>query len=193
MPDSTSGPWVIIEKIFGKQVYNRLILFNLGHVAWISIVWLIFGLPTVAYHLVYSALSVSLLEIINYVEHYGLMREKNEAGVYEPVTIRHSWNAPQRFTNYLLIKLQRHSDHHANAYKPYQILNTYEESAQMPHGYSIAILLAMVPPIWKKFMDPYGFRYLHPGQYQSRNPRTTSSFSGRAPDRAADCHPGCAE
>ena len=69
--------------------------------------------------------AVLILEIINYVEHYGLRRKRLEDGTYEKVTIRHSWNAPHRMSNYLLFKLQRHSDHHENAFKPYQTLCSY--------------------------------------------------------------------
>ena len=68
---------------------------------------------------------VLVLEIINYIEHYGLRRKKLPDGTYEKVTIQHSWNAPHRFTNYLFFKLQRHSDHHENSLKPYQTLCSY--------------------------------------------------------------------
>ena len=82
-------------------------------------------------------------ETINYIEHYGLQRQKDENGVYESVNIMHSWNAPQRYTNYILFKLQRHSDHHANAYKPYQILNSFEDSPTFLGGYSLALVTSL--------------------------------------------------
>lgn len=63
--------------------------------------------------------SVFYLEAINYIEHYGLLRKEIEPGIYEKVNISHSWNAPHRFSNYLLFKLQRHSGHHENGYKEY--------------------------------------------------------------------------
>lgn len=81
----------------------------------------IYGVQAGVLFLVEAFGSIFYLEAINYIEHYGLRREKIN-GVYEKVTIRHSWNAPHRFSNYLLFKLQRHSDHHENSLKPYQTL-----------------------------------------------------------------------
>ena len=95
-----------------------------------------------------------MIETTNYIEHYGLLRKKDAQGIYEPVDIRHSWNAPQVVTNHMLFKLQRHSDHHANAYKPYQILESLEDSPMLPHGYSASIILAMLPPLWFKIGNP---------------------------------------
>lgn len=94
------------------------------------------------------------LEVINYVEHYGLRRKKLSDGNYEPVSIHHSWNTPHRITNYMLFKLQRHSDHHANALKPYQILCSYDESPNLPNGYAFCILLALFPSSWFDIIDP---------------------------------------
>jgi len=70
------------------------------------------------------------------------------------VKITHSWNAPQVITNYVLFKLQRHSDHHANAYKPYQILDSFVESPMLPYGYTISLLLSVFPPVWFRVIDP---------------------------------------
>lgn len=70
------------------------------------------------------------------------------------MTIKHSWNAPHRFTNYLLFKLQRHSDHHENSLKPYQTLVSLEESPHLPHGYSVCIFMSFFPSMWFRIMDP---------------------------------------
>lgn len=89
------------------------------------------------------------LEIINYIEHYGLERQPGE-----PVTPMHSWNAGDRITNYLLVKLQRHSDHHANPGWRYQTLRSWPHSPQLPAGYATMILIALVPPLFFKVMNP---------------------------------------
>lgn len=133
---------------------NRLITFNICHVAYLLALYFVIGTSAVQYALIYAIVNIFFLETINYIEHYGLMREKDDSGVYEPVNIMHSWNAPQRYTNYILFKLQRHSDHHANAYKPYQILNSFEDSPALPNGYSASLLTAMCPPVWFKAIDP---------------------------------------
>ena len=98
--------------------------------------------------------SVVMLEAINYIEHYDLRRKKMADGTYENVTIKHSWNAPHRVSNYLLFKLQRHSDHHENCLKPYQSLCSYDESPTLPTGYSGCILLAFYPKLWFEIMNP---------------------------------------
>jgi alkane 1-monooxygenase len=88
----------------------------------------VFGWEAVFYLMAGCFASVTLLEIINYIRHYGLLRDEIKPGVYEQVNISHSWNASFTVQNSILLKLQRHSDHHANAYKPYQALATYDES-----------------------------------------------------------------
>lgn len=100
-----------------------------------------------------SFLSFTLLELVNYVEHYGIMRKEITPGRYERVNPIHSWNASQLLSNFFLFQLQRHSDHHANAIKRYQVLNHYDESPQLPFGYPTMILIATVPPLWFGMMN----------------------------------------
>jgi alkane 1-monooxygenase len=135
-------------------LFNRLLTFNAAHFLYIYLVYLVFGLRATMFHLVYSAVITLMFEAVNYIEHYGLERKLIGEGVYESVNIMHSWNAPQVFTNYALFKLQRHSDHHANAYKPYQTLDSYVESPMLPYGYSVSLILSMFPPVWKRVIDP---------------------------------------
>ena len=99
-------------------------------------------------------ISAAYFEGINYIEHYGLERKQIGEDAWEKVDIRHSWNAPHRMTNYFLFKLQRHSDHHENSYKPYQTLASYDESPQLPNGYALCIMMAFYPPLWFKVMNP---------------------------------------
>lgn len=81
--------------------------------------YLLFGISGAVYFIITGFTGVMFLESVNYIEHYGLSRKEVSPGIYEPVNISHSWNAPHRLSNYLLFKLQRHSDHHENPYKPY--------------------------------------------------------------------------
>ena len=110
--------------------------------------------------------AVFYLEAINYIEHYGLRRKKNIEGEYEKVTVRHSWNSAHRFSNYLFFKLQRHSDHHENAMKPYQTLLTIDEAAQLPHGYIIMTVMALFPRTFFRIMDPLVDHY---AKYETNN------------------------
>lgn len=95
----------------------------------------------------------TLLEIVNYVEHYGLLRQRTEAGRYEKVDHRHSWNSNALMTNVFLLHLQRHSDHHAYPLRRYHVLRSYGDSPQLPAGYATMIVVALIPPLWRRIMD----------------------------------------
>ena len=137
-------------------MYNRLITFTAGEILYNALIGYIFGIKGMVFNLVVSLITTLLFETVNYLEHYGLQRKliPGSEDVYESVRITHSWNAPQVMTNYLLFKLQRHSDHHANSYKPYQILDSFPESPMLPYGYSVSLVLCIFPPIWKRVIDP---------------------------------------
>lgn len=96
------------------------------------------------------------LELVNYVEHYGLTRKHLGEGKYEHVQPRHSWNAAQKASNWLLINLQRHSGHHYKPDRRFPLLQNYteEDAPQLPHGYPLMTLAAMVPPIFRRMMNP---------------------------------------
>jgi len=101
-------------------------------------------------------IAVLHLELTNYIEHYGLTRKHLGEGRYEHVLPRHSWNAAHRASNWLLINLQRHSDHHYKPDRRFPLLQTYsdEEAPQLPFGYPAMVLLAAVPPLWRRVMNP---------------------------------------
>lgn len=110
--------------------------------------------PTALLFLVAQAIyGFSLLEVVNYLEHYGLLRLKEANGRYERCQPKHSWNSNHVVTNLLLYQLQRHSDHHANPTRRYQALRHFEDSPQLPSGYAGMVLLAYFPPLWFRMMD----------------------------------------
>lgn len=121
---------------------------------WATLSLIFFGWQGLVFFMAQSFVAFTLLEIINYVEHYGLRRKKLDNGKYEYVTHHHSWNSNFFLTNILLIHLQRHSDHHAFPKRRYQALQHHEDSPQLPAGYASMTLLALVPPLWKKIMNP---------------------------------------
>ncbi|KWC87316.1 alkane 1-monooxygenase [Burkholderia cepacia] len=108
-------------------------------------------IPFLVIQAVYGA---SLLEVVNYVEHYGLGRRKLPNGRYERCTPQHSWNSNHIVTNLFLYQLQRHADHHANPTRSYQALRHFDDSPQLPAGYATMILFAYVPPLWYRVMNP---------------------------------------
>lgn len=118
------------------------------------------GYTAVLFFLIQSLVAFSLLEIVNYVEHYGLTRKKLADGTYERVSPKHSWNANHWLSNLVLFHLQRHSDHHTHAGRPYQNLHHLEQSPQLPTGYPGMIILALIPPLWFRVMNPKVKQYL---------------------------------
>ena len=113
-----------------------------------------FGPVVLPYLLIQAVLGFSLLEVVNYLEHYGLLRQKREDGRYERCLPEHSWNSNNVASNVLLYHLQRHSDHHANPTRRYQALRHVDEAPQLPTGYAGMIVLAWFPPLWRRVMDP---------------------------------------
>jgi len=101
-----------------------------------------------------AIVGVALLEAINYIEHYGLRRQQRPDGRYERVRPSHSWNNNTVVANLLLFHLQRHSDHHAHPSRRYQALCHDDEAPQLPAGYAAMLILAGLPPLWRRVMDP---------------------------------------
>ena len=133
---------------------NRLTRYAVSLVASYVFVAAVFGPFGLLFHVTQGVLGFSILEVINYVEHYGLARAEVSPGRFEKVQPRHSWNANHRVSNWWLFNLQRHADHHANASRPFWNLRAIEEGPQLPFSYPVAILVAMVPPLWMSIMDP---------------------------------------
>jgi alkane 1-monooxygenase len=111
------------------------------------------AMKIVAFLLFQSVVAFILLEMVNYIEHYGLQRQ-TEAGKREPFGAMHAWNADHLVTNSVLANLQRHSDHHMHAWKPYATLQDMPQTPRLPTGYAGCILLAAVPPLWFGLMHP---------------------------------------
>ncbi len=133
---------------------NEMIRFTLIQAALMLAVVLIAGIPALLSFLLASAVGIGLLETVNYIEHYGLRREKKTSGRYERVMPHHSWNSSHPYGRLMLYELTRHSDHHYLASRPYQILRHFEDAPQMPAGYPAMVLLATVPPLWFSVMNP---------------------------------------
>jgi alkane 1-monooxygenase len=148
---------------------ERARLDRMGHSAWsihndilqawamtvglFAVLAIVFGPVVLPYLILQAVLGFSLLEVVNYLEHYGLMRQRKDDGRYERCRAEHSWNSNNVASNVLLYHLQRHSDHHANPTRRYQALRHVEEAPQLPTGYAGMIVLAWFPPIWRWVMD----------------------------------------
>ena len=113
----------------------------------------VFGPALIPFILISAIFGFSLLENVNYLEHYGLLRAKTESGRYERCAPKHSWNSDHIVTNLFLYHLQRHSDHHANPTRRYQTLRHMDDAPELPTGYASLIGLTYFPPLWRKLMD----------------------------------------
>jgi alkane 1-monooxygenase len=124
--------------------------------AMLSLAGLLGGWAGLGLFVFQAFIAVWQLELTYYVEHYGLPREYKGSGKYEHVLPRHSWNADHMASNWLLINLQRHSDHHYKPDRRFPLLQTYsaEEAPQLPLGYPAMTAMAMVPPLWRRRMNP---------------------------------------
>jgi alkane 1-monooxygenase len=114
----------------------------------------VFGWALLPFIVVQAVFGFVLLETVNYLEHYGLLRQKTASGRYERCTPAHSWNSDHVVTNIWLYHLQRHSDHHANPTRRFQTLRSFDGAPNLPGGYASMICLAYFPPLWRRVMDP---------------------------------------
>ncbi|MSQ01851.1 MAG: alkane 1-monooxygenase [Myxococcales bacterium] len=145
--------WRIERARAGVGMQNRMLRYGVGQVVLLAAVLLAFGPLALAGFLLQSAVAVLMLETINYVEHYGLSRAETAPGRFERVRPDHSWNSSHRVSNWILLNLARHSDHHAFAARPFTDLRHYDDVPQLPAGYSAMLILATVPPLWSRVMD----------------------------------------
>ncbi len=122
----------------------------------LALAWLLGGGLGVALFVFQAFVAVWQLELTNYVEHYGLTRRHLGNGRYEPVGPQHSWDSTHRVSNLLLINLQRHADHHLHPMRRFPLLQSYDASQvpQLPTGYPPMTAMAMIPPLWRRRMNP---------------------------------------
>lgn len=135
------------------SVKNDMFWYIVIQIAYLMSVYLIFGATGLLFAIAAGVTGFLLLETVNYIEHYGLLRLKTESGRYERVKENHSWNSNHVVGRIVLYELTRHSDHHYKSSKKYQTLKCHEESPQMPFGYPTSMVLALMPPLWFKIMN----------------------------------------
>ena len=134
-------------------VGNRLLAYAAVEIALVILVGLV-SWRALSFFLGESVLSILLLESFNYVAHYGLARQRRPDGRLEPLGPKHSWNSVRRMNNASLFNMGRHADHHRFSARPYNELEVLEGGAQLPCGYAGVILMALIPPLWRRVMDP---------------------------------------
>ncbi|MBV1852967.1 alkane 1-monooxygenase [Catellatospora tritici] len=138
------SPWTVRNDVLNAWAMT---------VALYAVLVAVFGPYALVLLVAQAVVGFGLLEVVNYLEHYGLARPLNAAGRPDKVDPKHSWNSDRIVTNVFLFQLQRHSDHHANPLRRYQVLRSFGSSPQLPAGYATMILAALVPPLWRHLMD----------------------------------------
>lgn len=160
MSGSLKSAWGLEKKRFARLNKSHWTIKNdvLNAWAFSILLWgalmIAFGWQIFPYLVLQAIIGIWLLESVNYIEHYGMLRAKLPSGRFERVNPGHSWNSNNIGTNVLLYHLQRHSDHHANPTRRYQALRDFKESPVLPTGYAGMIVLTWVPAIWRRVMDP---------------------------------------
>jgi len=132
---------------------NEMVRFTFFEIAYLLTVGLLYGWWMTGFAVAIAVFGFLLLESVNYIEHYGLRRQKLPSGRYEPVKPWHSWNSNHEVGRIFLYELTRHSDHHYKATRKYQVLRHFEESPQLPFGYPTSIILSLAPPLWFGVMN----------------------------------------
>jgi alkane 1-monooxygenase len=128
-----------------------------GHIAQVGVLALVVfigGFNSLVPYLCTALIGIITLESVNYIEHYGLRRQQLASGRYEPMTESHSWNSNHELGRIMLFELVRHADHHYQSTRKYQALRHLDQSPQLPFGYPGSIILALIPPLWFRVMNP---------------------------------------
>lgn len=134
-------------------LHNEMLVYQGIQLGYLALIGMTFGGTILCYYVIAALIGIHLLESVNYIEHYGLRRARIGSGYERPLPV-HSWNSNHPLGRLMLLELSRHSDHHYNATRKYQILRHFDQSPQMPTGYPGMILLALIPPLWFRVMNP---------------------------------------
>jgi alkane 1-monooxygenase len=142
-----------------SQLLNPMIINTIVPWTFLGLIYFFFGAYVTLLYFIASIFGISILEAQNYFSHYGLKRKQKEDGTYERVKAEHSWNSDHLIGRVILFELARHSDHHYMGAKPYQLLESKEESPMLPYGYPAMLILSYFPflfiPIMKKQLKCY--------------------------------------
>jgi alkane 1-monooxygenase len=151
--------WQIESKrmqIIGSSFFslrNKMLVYTLVHITCFALILILYGNQALLSFFTVATIGILLLETVNYIEHYGLLRQKNENRRYELVKRKHSWNSNHILGRLILFELSRHSEHHYKPDKPYQLLHSESTVPTMPTGYPGMMLLSFVPPLFFMVMN----------------------------------------
>lgn len=157
--------WTIESELLSRKnkgfwtPYNRMLWFSFAYLLYGIFLFILNGFQGLFFGLMAGIIGILLLETVNYIEHYGLLRKTTASGHTETVKPWHSWNSDHRLGRAILYDLTRHSDHHFKSNKPYQMLQHRPEAPALPFGYPGSMLISMFPPLWFRIMNPRAMRW----------------------------------
>ena len=150
---------VEVKRLNGKNYppitwANQLIQYSICQGLFLYVILYFYGMEGLMFTSICSLFAHFVLSQLNYIQHYGLRRKKRVNGKYEKPGLEHAWNNPSFWSSAMLFQLSRHSDHHYKASIPYQVLKDYKGSPRHPFGYPLMMIIALIPPLWFKVVDP---------------------------------------
>jgi alkane 1-monooxygenase len=151
--------WKIDVKRLSRASYNfsfmrsRMLLFGALQIILMLLIFFTCGVFSLIFFLLQNAVAIALLHIINYMQHYGLMRKRNYVGGFEKLGPHHAWNTGRYNKSINLFQLESHADHHMHPGRPFDKLSHHDDSPTHPAGYSFMVLLSLIPPLWFKIMN----------------------------------------
>ena len=134
-------------------MHSRMLLFAVLQILLMLLLFFTLGPLSLIFFLLQNAVAIALLHIINYLQHYGLMRKTSLTGGYERLGAHHAWNTGRYNKSINLFQLESHADHHMHPSRPFDKLSHHDDSPAQPAGYSFMVLLSLIPPLWFKIMD----------------------------------------
>ncbi|MBM3448591.1 MAG: alkane 1-monooxygenase [Bacteroidetes bacterium] len=161
IPHSFVSAWRIAKEDAKRKkngFFNEVLLYVIIELTGLTLIYALFGWKVFLSFILAAVVGILLLETVNYIEHYGLFREKITENRFEDVAPIHSWNSDFILGRIVLFELTRHSDHHANPERPYEHLRSLDNAGQLPAGYPSMMLLALVPFAWFKIMNPLAMK-----------------------------------
>lgn len=134
-------------------MHSRMLQFGVLQIILMLLIFFMLGLFSLLFFVLQNVIAIALLHIINYLQHYGLIRKINFSGNYERLSARHAWNTGRYNRSINLFQLESHADHHMHPSHTFDKLSHHDDSPAHPAGYSFMVLLSLVPPLWFRIMD----------------------------------------
>jgi len=166
-----------------RMLRHRVLQGLMGEVALLATIAYVFGAISLLFFVAHAAVAITLLETVNYIEHWGLSRRDKRVRVVD------AWDSDNWFTHYTLVGLARHADHHTAASRPYHKLRCHAQAPKMPHGYFSMVAKALLRNRYYQRLATLELRRLQLGPFHAeQEPVTSTSRFAKTPAPTASTH-----